>query len=207
MKPRYLVLLPLMALLGGCAVGLLAGGAVTGIVAAHDRRTVGTVIDDQVLELDISHAFGADRALIDLSNINVTVYNKTVLLSGETPTDELKARAGEFAKRVAGQDKRVFNELVIRAPSSLWARSQDALVTTKAKAVLLDVLIEGFDPTRVKVVTEAGVVFLMGLVTREEAGAVTAAIQTVGGVGKIVRVFEYIEPDDPRIQYQPGGRP
>ena len=201
LKP--LAVLPLVATLAGCAAGIIAGTAVTGIFAAHDRRTAGTVLDDQVLEVDLSSTLGVDEELREFANINATVYNRTILLTGEAPTEDLKAKAEDIVARVTGDNNRVFNEIVVRAPSSLLDRSQDALVTTKVKTALLDVVMEGFDTTRIKVVTEAGVVYLMGIVTREEAEAVTTKAQTVGGVGKIVRLFEYIAPDDGRV----GGKP
>ena len=176
--------------LQGCA-GLIVGGAATGASVAHDERTAGTVVEDESIELKAVHDLRADRVLDAQSHLNVTSYNNIVLLTGETPTKELRDRA---EKLVAGVEKvrRVHNEVTIGEPSTMLARSTDTVITTKVKASLLSVKgIEHFDPTRVKVVTEASVVYLMGLLSPAESDAVGETVRQVGGVERVVKIFEH----------------
>lgn len=177
--------------INGCA-GVVVGGAATGVAVVHDRRSAGTVIDDQGMNWKVSKAIFDDKELSSPSHINVTVYNSAILLSGETPSEDLKIRANAIAARTSG-NKKIYNELVITSPTSLTSRTNDTYITTKIKAALLDIGgIEGFDVTRVKVVTENSVVYLMGLLTSQEADAVTDKARNVSGVTKVVRLFEYL---------------
>ena len=180
-------------LMSGCA-GVVVGGAATGAAVIHDRRSAGTVIDDKGLSWKISDAIFRDKELSNPSHINVTVYNGAILLTGEAPTEDLKIRANAVTARQAESNK-IYNELVIASPTSFTSRTNDAYITAKVKTVLLEIdNIPSFDPTRVKVTTENSVVFLMGLVTDQEASAVTEKVRNVSGVKKVVRLFEYIKP-------------
>ena len=176
-------------LLQACAP-VVVGTAATGVVVAHDRRTTGTVIDDQGIEFKANQAFYEDKEIEDSSHVNVTSFNLVVLITGETPSEELKQRIGNI---VAALPKvtHVYNELTISAPSSLVSRSSDSLITSKVKTRLLT--IKDFDGTRVKVVTEKGIVYLMGLVTQQESEIATNAARQVGGVQKVVKLFQYID--------------
>ena len=192
---KFLLLcLPLGVLLGiisGCA-GLAIGGAATGASVAHDRRTAGTMVEDQAIEFKAIDALSKDPAF-DNAHINVTSYNMAVLLSGEVRTPELRRRAAQIVKRIDKVSK-VYNELAVAPASSLASRGTDTWITTKVKTSLFQV--DGFpdfDPTRVKVVTERGIVYLMGLLRPREAEAVTSTVRRVGGVQKVVKLFEYIE--------------
>lgn len=181
----------LAAALQGCAE-MLAGGAAIGVAAVHDRRSAGTVIDDEAIEWKALGELRADGELWDQTHINVTSFNRAVLLTGEAPTEELRARVEQRVKALPGV-ARVYNEIALAAPSSYLSRSSDTVITGKVKTSFLGIRdIEGFDPTRVKVVTERGVVYLLGLVTRAEADAVTEKARQVGGVQRVVRLFEYI---------------
>ena len=178
--------------LQGCAA-LVVGGAATGAAVIHDQRTAGTILDDETIEIKAVSALRADKVLDAQSHFNVTSYDNIVLLTGETANEELRERAGKI---VAGIEKvrSVHNELTIGQPSTMLARSADTVITTKVKASLFDVQgIDHFDPTRVKVVTEAKVVYLMGLLTHAEADAVTATVRQVGGVARVVKIFEYTD--------------
>ena len=181
-----------LSVLNGCAP-LVVGGTATGVAVVHDRRTAGTVIEDQSIELKALSALRKDEELYKQSHLNVTSYNMMVLLSGETPTEGYKQRAERI---VAGVEKvrRVYNELSVAAPSSMMTRSSDTLITGKVKTSLFSIRgLEGFDPTRVKVVTENGTVYLMGLLTRHEGDAVAEEARSVGGVQRVVKLFEYID--------------
>jgi len=177
--------------LQGC-VPLVVGGAAAGVAVAHDRRTSSAVVQDQLIETAIYDRIAKDKDFTDESHISVTSYNQVVLLTGEVPTRELGLRVAQFA-REHEKVRQVHNELVISAPSSLASRSNDALITTAAKSSLLGVDVEGFDPTRVKIITEAGTVYLMGLVTATEAERATDQIRRTQGVRKVVRLFEIIQ--------------
>lgn len=181
-----------LTFLNGCAP-LVVGGTATGVAVVHDRRTAGTVLEDQSIELKALSALRKEEDLHRQSHINVTSYNMMVLLSGETPTEAYKQRAGEVVGNVE-KVRQVYNELRVAAPSSMMTRSSDTLITGKVKTSLFNIKgLEGFDPTRVKVVTENGTVYLMGLLTRREGDAVAEEARRVGGVQRVVKLFEYID--------------
>ena len=194
LKPCILVTLAIIITsLQGCTTAVVVGGAATGAAVIHDRRSAGTVIDDQGASWQISHAIFSDKELSEPSHINVTVYNGAVLLTGETPSEDLKLRANAIAVQTVGNDKPIYNELAISAPTSLSTRTNDAYITSKVKTALFDIQsLPDFDVTRVKVITENSVVYLLGLLTTAEADAVTEKARNVGGVKKVVKLFEYI---------------
>jgi osmotically-inducible protein OsmY len=173
--------------LGACAP-LMVGGAVVGTtLVAIDRRTSGIQLEDQNIELKAGPrartAGGGDAA-----HVNVTSYNRLVLLSGEVPT-EAERRAAEQAAAQVENVRSIVNELAVAGVSSLTSRSNDAILTGRVKAAFID----GGPPAQaVKVVTERGVVYLMGRVTEREAERATQSARRVPGVQKVVRVFETI---------------
>ncbi|WP_040261822.1 BON domain-containing protein [Pseudomonas massiliensis] len=154
-------------------------------------RTLGSKIDDSLIETKV--AVNVAKASPDLdqgSHIVVTSYNGVVLLAGQTPRADLKTLAGQAAGAVQ-RVKKVENELQVAQPSSMLARSNDALLTTKIKTQMFaDNAIPG---SRIKVVTENGIVYLLGLVSQQEANRATTLVQGVSGVQKIVKLFEYID--------------
>ncbi len=177
--------------LAGCAP-VLVGGTAASIGVAHDRRTAGTVVEDQSIELKAASALGRDALIGDDNHVNVTSYNNVVLLSGEVRTAETSRRVESMVRQI-DKVRQVFNELAVAPPSSMASRASDTWITTKVKTSLLQVDgLRDFDPTRVKVVTERGVVYLFGLLRPEEAESVTRAVRRVGGVQKVVRLFESV---------------
>jgi len=195
MRISWLVLSTLFLsnlLLSGCVPVVLIGGAAATASVVHDRRTTGTIVEDTSIELRIKNGLGKDEKISDQAHINVTSYNGIVLLSGEAPSQSLRTRAGEIA-RSDKQARRIHNEIQIAAPSSMMTRSSDSWITTKVKSSLVGLDIKGFDPTRVKVVSENGTVFLMGMVYHKEADAIVAQTQQVSGVQRIVKLFEYLD--------------
>lgn len=195
MRISWLVLSTLFLsnlLLSGCVPVVLIGGAAATASVVHDRRTTGTIVEDSSIELRIKNELGKDEKISDQAHINVTSYNGIVLLSGEAPSQSLRTRAGEIA-RSDKQVRRVHNEIQIAAPSSLMTRSSDSWITTKVKSSLVGLGIKGFDPSRVKVVSENGTVFLLGMVYHKEADAIVAQTQQVSGVQRIVKLFEYLD--------------
>lgn len=191
MRRLGILLLPLLIQLAGCA-GVVLGGTAAGVSVIHDRRTPGTVIDDELVELLVYDALYQDKRLLEQSHVNVTGYNNQVLLTGEVATPAQRQQVEMIAK---GMDKvkNVYNELVIAPPSTVANRNADTWISTKVKSALFGInTLPGFDPTRVKVVTERGTVYLLGLVTAQEAETVTATVRQVNGVQQIVRLFEYL---------------
>ncbi len=184
------LVISLSVVTSGCGV-FIVGGAATAASVAHDRRTAGTILEDQAIELKTYQALRDDSERIADTRINVTSYDRVVLLSGEVPSQAIAEWATNVAKNMDNVID-VHNELAVQAPSSLGSRSNDAWITTRAKSALLQVKIPGFDPTRVKVVTERGTVYLLGLVTQEEGQAATDSVRRVNGVNQVVTLFRYI---------------
>lgn len=154
-------------------------------------RTFGSTIDDSLIETKAGvNISKANPDLDKNSHIVVTSFNGIVLLAGQTPRADLKAQAEQVASAVQ-RVKKVHNELQVIPPSSLLARQNDTWLTTKIKTQMLaDANIPG---SRIKVVTENGIVYLLGLVTKQEAVQATNLVQGVSGVQKIVKLFEYID--------------
>ena len=188
--PTLLIAISATVILNGCA-GVLFGGAVTGAAVANDTRTPGSVIEDQTIELKATELIWKDPDLKDQSHISTTSYNQIVLLTGQTPTEELRRRA---EAKVASIEKvrHIHNELTIAAPNSLSARSSDTVLTAKVKTKLI--AMKEMDGTKIKVVTESGVVYLMGLLAGTNADRAAEAASTVGGVQKVVKLFEAPHP-------------
>jgi osmotically-inducible protein OsmY len=186
-NPYLYVLLLSVGILPGCGL-FIAGGVAPGAVIAHDSRTTGTVIEDEAIEIKAGEAIAEDEELASSAHINVTSYNTKVLVTGEVPTEALRERVIEIVSKIEKvQD--VYDEITLAKPSSLGSRSSDGFLTTKVKTQLL--WIKDFDSTRVKVVTERGVVYLMGLLNRDEGNAVATVARRVGGVQKVVKLFEH----------------
>ena len=190
---RALLMVMLTAnLLGGCAA-VIVGGVAVGASAAHERRSVGTMMDDEAIEWKVRTAFDEDKPLSSQSHLSVISVNGVVLLVGQTPTEALRQRANTLAEGV-DKVRVVHNELTIAAPNSYMTRSSDSYVTSKVKTSLFKVKgHEDFDPTRVKVVTENGTVYLMGILYRSEAEDAAKQASRVGGVQKVVKLFEYLD--------------
>lgn len=184
----------------GCAP-LVVGGAVVGTtLVAIDRRTSGIQLEDQNIELKAAPRARA-AAGADGTHINVTSYNRLVLLTGEVPSEAAR-RAAEQAAAQVENVRSIVNELAVAGVSSLTARSNDAILTGRVKATFVD---GGLPAQAVKVVTERGVVHLMGRVTEGEAERATQAARRVPGVQKVVRVFEIIsEQELATIQGRPA---
>lgn len=186
-KSVFLSLALLLSLgLQGCFVAA-AGGAATGSVIAVDRRTTGTILDDQTIELKATHALKKEKELWNSSHLRVVSYNNVVLLLGQTPTPEFKELAEASLSDVA-RIRRIHNELSVAEPISLGARTQDSWITTKIKTQMLGS--KEAPANRIKVVTEDKVVYLLGLTSPEEQMAATEIAQSISGVEKVVQVFE-----------------
>jgi osmotically-inducible protein OsmY len=192
------MLLAAAALAGGLSacVPLVMGGAAVGTLVAVDRRTSGTQLEDEGIEFRAAnrlHGLYGDRA-----HVNVTSWNRQVLLTGEVPTQEDRQKAEQTLREVENV-RSVVNDLVVAPPSSLSQRSNDTLITGKVKASFVDA--KDLVSAAFKVVTERGVVYLMGRVTQREATRATEIARGVSGVTKVVRVFEIISEEELRRNF------
>jgi len=186
-----LLVLPLLALsLQGC-VEMAVVGAGAAAMSAVDRRTTGAQVDDEGIELRatnrVSERFG------DRVHVNITSFNRSVLVTGEVPDEKAKAEIGKIVTGTPNV-RSLTNDLQVAGGSSFSSRASDATITGKVKARFLDA--NRFNTLLVKVVTEASVVYLMGIVTESEAAAAVEVARTTGGVRKVVKVFEYCKPAD-----------
>jgi len=180
------------SLLGGCAAVVVTGAA-TGANAAHDRRTLGAYVDDEGIELKARLAIIENKELYSQTHVNIISVNGVVLLVGQAPTETMRLEIESLTKEIE-KVRVVHNEMTIAAPNSYMTRSSDSLITAKVKGSLFGIKgHEGFDPTRVKVVTENGIVYLMGILFRSEADAVATKGSRVSGVQKVVKLFEYLD--------------
>lgn len=176
-----------VTLLSGCAP-LVIGGAATAVMMAEDRRSSGVFVDDENIE---------NRALLKVKtrynnqvHVNITSYNRHVLISGEAASEAVKKGVEEEVATVTGI-KRIFNEMAVGPQAGVMAVSNDTRLTTIVKTRFLEA--NRFQPNHVKVVTEAGVVYLMGIVKRSEADAAAQLASTTAGVSRVVRLFEYLD--------------
>jgi len=175
-----------LASMQGC-IALLGAGAVAGGLSLNDRRTGGTQIEDQAIELKSGGRLR--EAIGDKGHVNVTSYNRIVLLSGEVATDADKAAAEKAVRDIEGVSN-VVNELEVGANSTISTRSSDTVITTRVKSALIDA--KDVQASAIKVVTERGNVYLMGRVTEREATRASEVARAQPSVLKVVRVFEIL---------------
>jgi osmotically-inducible protein OsmY len=174
-------------LLNGC-IPLVIGGAVVTAQVATDRRTTGAQLDDEFIE-DKAIAQISDRLKSDI-HVNVTSYNGIALLTGEAPTEASKNEVAQIVRSMP-KVRIVQNELVVGPTSSFSARTNDTVTTSKVKSRFVEAY-NKFQINHVKVVTERNVVYLMGIVKRDEGDAAAEIARTTSGVERVVKVFEYI---------------
>ena len=180
-------------LLNGCTAAVVGGATVTGVNIAHDRRTVGTYIDDEGIELKAGAAIRKEKELNKQIHINIISINGVVLLVGQAPTEALRQQAGTITQGIE-KVRLVHNEMTVAEPISMKIRSSDSYITTKVKASLFGIKGQkDLDPSRVKVVTENGTVYLMGILYHAEATAVAEKASQVSGVKTVVKLFEYMD--------------
>lgn len=168
-------------------VPAVVGGAATGGAMATDRRTSGIFVEDENIELKAVKKM--ETNLGEQSHVNVTSFNRNVLLTGEVPDDAKKTLAENLLKEISNISS-VTNQIVVAPKTSLASRSNDTYITSKVKTRF--VTENRFPANHVKVVTEDGVVYLMGIVTQEEAEAAVDIARNTDGVTKVVKVFEYM---------------
>jgi osmotically-inducible protein OsmY len=197
-----LISLAVSGVLGGCVAAV--GGAVAGgTMMAVDRRTTGTQVDDQTIEIRSSNAITA--AIGERGNVSATSYNRVVLLTGEVPTEADRAKVEAVVAKVENV-RAVVNELSVMPNSTLGQQSTDTITTGKVKAAFIDT--KDLQMASIKVVTERGVVYLMGRVTEAESTTAANVTRSVGGVQKVVKVFEIITPAElAEMPFPPSSTP
>ena len=188
---HILLALVITSLLSGCAA-VVVGAGTTGATVAHDRRTTGTYVEDKAILLKALQVRSQDEVLQKNSNISIEVYNLQILLTGQAVDADIVAR---FRDKLITIDrvKHVYNEVTVGAEGTWSEAAADTLLTSRVKVELFKVGIQGFDPLRVKVTSSLGTVYLMGLLTPEEADAVVEKVRYISGVKRVVRLFEYID--------------
>lgn len=195
-----LAVLAAAAALPACAPVVLGTAAVGTVLVATDRRTSGIQLEDESIELRAGSRLR--DAMGEKGHINVTSYNRQVLLTGEVPTAGDRQAVEQVVARVENV-RSVVNELVVAPNSTLSQRSNDSIITGKIKAGMVDA--KDLQANAFKVVTERGAVYLMGRVTQRESTRATEVARGVSGVAKVVRVFEYITEDELKA-LQPAPR-
>jgi osmotically-inducible protein OsmY len=173
-------------MLTGCAPLLIGGAMVGGTMIALDRRTSGTQVEDQAIEIK---AMARVRELALPAHVNVTSYNRMTLITGEVPREADRAAVEQLVSRV-DQVRSVVNELAVMEPSTVGSRTQDSILSGKVKAAFVDA--QDLQAQAAKVVTERSVVYLLGRVTEREAKRFADVARSVDGVKKVVRVFEIV---------------
>jgi osmotically-inducible protein OsmY len=189
---RAVLCAALLSQLGGC-VAVVAGAAVSGALASADRRTIGTQTEDEGIE--VKAATRLPNIVGDAGHVNVTSYNRKVLVTGEVRDATMKRAVVDEVRSISNVET-VMDELEISGASSYTSRSSDTLITSKVKLSLADK--KTIKATSVKVVTERGTVYLMGLVTQREGNIAAQVAQGVSGVMRVVKMFEYISEEDQR---------
>jgi osmotically-inducible protein OsmY len=183
-----LAALAITGVLGGC-VAVAGGAMVGGTMVAVDRRSTGTQLDDQAIDLRASGAITA--ALGDRGHVNANSYNRVVLLTGEVPSDADRTKVEAAVAKVENV-RAVVNEVAVMPNSSFGQQTNDTVTTGKVKAAFVDNA--ALQVGAIKVVTERGVVYLMGRVSEAEAAQAANSARSVGGVQKVVKVFEILTP-------------
>lgn len=200
-RPLALALLcgATLTTLSGC-VEMIIGGAVMSTVAASDRRTLGAQTEDKAIavkgEVRIPKIVGED------GHVNIASFNRRVLLTGEVRDEAMKAAVEREVRAIDGVQS-VANEMEIASPATYTSRSNDALLTTKVKASLVDM--KTISANSFKIVTERGTVYMMGRVTQREGTVGSDVARGVGGVQRVVKLFDYITEDE-LLQMQPNAR-
>ena len=186
-------LITALPLLQGCVAAAVGAGAAAGVMTAHDRRTTGTQADDEGLEWKAAQQIPENYK--NDAHVNFTAFNRRLLITGEVPSEEAKSAIESEVRKIEGV-KEVYNELGIGPATPLSSRSNDSYITSKVKARLVDS--NQISANHIKVLSERGIVYLMGIVNEREAKVAIAVARTTAGVVKVVNVLEVVGEDETR---------
>jgi len=184
---NYLLLVGVFASLQGC-LPVIAAGVGTGAFMANDRRTTGSYIEDESIEDKAFHLI--NKKYKNTAHVNFTSFNRRVLITGEVPNEEVKADINNIATSIINV-KEINNELTVAGNTSFTSRSSDGIVTANVKLRFVNNKV--FSADHVKVITESGTVYLMGLVYHNEAATAADIASTTKGVQRVVMVFDYLD--------------
>lgn len=190
------------ALLQGCAVAVIGAGGIMAASSLEDRRTTGTQIEDEGIEVRATNRIG--ERFQERAHVNVTAFNRAVLITGEAWDEATRSEVEKVVAAVPNV-RGVTNDLQVGGLSSAGSRTNDVSITGKVRARFLNS--KGFNSLHIKVVTESGTVYLMGLVTEPEGNAAAELARTTGGVRKVVKVFEYCKITDEPCRPAPPPSP
>ena len=173
--------------LSGC-IGVVLGGAAGGASVVNDPRTAGSQVEDESIELKAGNLIRGDKELSQQTHINVVSYNQVVLVTGEAPTEDMRTRVFNLVKGIE-KVRTAHNEITIAAPSPISSRTTDSWLTTSVKTKIVGA--KELNAIRIKVVTEAGTVYLLGLVKQDEGDLAAQLASQTAGVQRVVKLFEY----------------
>lgn len=185
-----LIVLATVMNLSGCVATMIGAATVTTIDVAHDRRSLGSYIDDGAIEVQVKQYQLRNKEVRERTHLNPTSMNGVVLLTGEAQNAQIKNQVIDYIQGLDGV-RQVVDESEISGKTSVISRTNDGFLTTKVKTTLYRKT--GFEANRVKVVTEHGTVYLMGLLTRPEADQAVDIVRHIDGVVRVVKVFEYMD--------------
>jgi len=203
-----ITLIAALPLLQGCVPAVIATGATVGVMSATDRRQTTIQTEDETIEWKAGQSVPEKYAAA--SHLNFTSFNRRLLITGEVPNEEAKNAIGDLAAKVAGV-KEVLNETTVGPASTLSVRSNDSYITSKVKGRLVDE--KYLSANHIKVVTESGVTYLMGIVSERESKLAVTIARTTDGVRKVVNVMEVVSDaeirrlDTPPGAAKPAGNP
>ena len=186
---KIIASLLIILLLPGCLPTVFIVGAAAGGSVIYDHRKTTTMVEDRDITFQTQNKISQNKELREQTHISIVTFNHIALLLGQAPNEELRSRAESIAKSNS-KVKMLYNEITIEKPTSNTVRANDSWITTKIKTVLLTA--SGLSSTNLKVVTENGAVYLMGLTTHTQAQIATDKTRTVAGVKKVVKLFEYL---------------
>ena len=193
-RTKFLVLCVFLAAsaqwLTGCAAAVVGTASVTTIDVAHDRRTLGEYFDDSSIEIQMKRYVLTDETLRKETHTSSVSVNGILLLTGEVPNEQMKQQITGYANNIDGV-RQVVDEMRIAGKTGIMSRTNDTWLTAKVKSLLIKDMLA--DANRIKVLSEYGNVYLMGLVTPQEADQATSIASSVRGVVRVVKVFEYTE--------------
>lgn len=193
---RILLLFISLQLLSACSFIATSSSELTGIALLHDRRSSGVIINDGIIEIKAFSQLNSQSEIRKSCHFNVISYGGMVLVTGEASTEILRKQIIKIVESI-NDVKQVYDELVIAEPKSYFSRILDAYITTKVKYALSKIdNLPGFDATRVKIVTENKVVYLLGIMHKGESRIVTEIARKIDGVQQVVKIFDYINYSD-----------
>ncbi len=175
--------------LSGCVTAVIAGVAIATVDILHDRRTVGEYVDDGSIELNAKNNLLSNKEVRTVAHVKPDSWNGILLLTGEIDSQSIKQEVVTYMNTIQGV-RQVVDETTVTGKTALLSRTNDTWISSKVKSRLL--INTGLDSNRVKVITTRGTVYLMGIVTQQEADKATELTRSVRGVARVVKVFEYI---------------